>query len=447
MADKEFHLQRFANGAIQTSERGWRASVFSCIRQALGGSGTQKVAMVAVTAQTACPICFDSSDKPVGPIISHLDKRAERQLGKASRLFPESYVATKLVGNLMWIKEKEPRNFEKVRRICDVKEYVGKLLTGEPTRDVMQLPRSRVRRMADVLEKEASTFGTEHDYTIPIGVTIRSASKSTGLQQGTPVLICPFDGMTGAIGSGLLRSNVLAEVAGTTEFMAALAPASRTATDFETPSVTWGSIDRVHPRDPRRVVYTSPPLGFFFDRFRRILYGRDRRGQYEEMERELSCSPKASADALFVPRFSFEDNGWKGRCQLINIGLGKARSSIMRTVMEGIAMNVKSIINGLEAKGIVVQSVRLSGGGSRSETWNQIRADVYGRPIDILQTPETGCLGGAVFATTSLGLYPSLGVASKEMAHATKRYVPSQTRAREYDRLYARFESAYKHPD
>ena len=445
IADKEFHLQGSANGAIQTSERGWRASVFSCIRQAMGRAGTRQVSMAAVTAQTACPVCFDNSDHPIGPIISHLDARAAKQLSRASRLFPESYVATKLAGNLMWLKETKPGTFEKVRQVCDVKEYVGKLLTGELTRDVMQLPRSRIRRMADALGIEASAFGVEHDYAIPIGKSTRSAGESCGLQPGTPVLICPFDGMTGAIGSGLLHSNVLAEVAGTTEFMATLVPAGRTVAEFATPSVTWGSIDRAHPRDRRRVVYTSPPLGFFFDWFRRILYGKDRGGRYEEMERELSKSPQTSVDALFVPRFAFESHGWKGSGQLVNIELGKARSDILRTVMEGIAMNVKWIINDLRGKGIVIHSIRLSGGGSRSEAWNQIRADVYGRPVDLLQTSETGCLGGAVFAAASLSLYPSLGKASEAMAHVTRTYVPNSTRTRKYEELYGRFESAYEH--
>ena len=444
MADKEFYLEGSASRAVQTSERVWRASVFSCIRQAMRGAGTRQVSMVAVTGQTACPVCFDDSDRPVGPIISHLDTRGATQLRWAGRLFPESYVATKLVGNLRWLKEAEPGTFGKVRRICDVKEYVGKLLTGELTRDAMQLPRSRTRRMANALGIDAPMFGVEHDYAVPIGKSTRSAGESCGLQPGTPVLVCPFDGMTGAIGSGLLHSNVLAEVAGTTEFMATLAPASRAASEFATPSVTWGSIDRTHPRDRTRVVYTSPPLGFFFDWFRRILYGKNQRGQYEEIERELLNSRHASADALFVPRFSFGSFGWKGSGQLVNIELGRARSDILRTVMEGIAMNVRWIINDLRGKGSVIRSVRLSGGGSRSEAWNQIRADVYGQPVDLLQTSETGCLGGAVFAAASLDLYPSLEVASEAMAHVTKRYVPNLTSARKYGKLYGRFESAYK---
>jgi sugar (pentulose or hexulose) kinase len=300
--------------------------------------------------------------------------------------------------------------------------------------------------MADSLGVEPGIFGAEHDYAVPIGESTQSASESCGLQPGTPVLICPFDGMTGAVGSGLIHPNVLVEVAGTTEFMATLAPARRRATDFAIPSVTWGFIDSAHPHDRLRIVYTSPPLGFFFDWFRRILYGKIRGEQYDVIEQELSKLPPSSGDSLFVPKFSFENHGWRGSGQLLNIEMDQVRSDILMVVMEGIAMNVRWIISYLKDKGIDIQSIRLSGGGSRSETWNQIRADIYGLPVTLLQTPETGCLGGAAFATASLGFYPSLGEASERIAHVTKTYVPNSTRKRKHARVYQLFEAMYRQP-
>jgi xylulokinase len=442
---KEFGTQTLGNGAIETAEKVWRTTIFKCIREALGKAGARQVAMVSVTAQTACPVCFDRNDRPVGPIISHLDTRAKIQLEKASKIFPESYVASKLVGNLRWLKEMKPQSFRRIKQVCDVKEYVGKLLTGKLTRDAMQLPRSRISKMADALGIDGEIFGKEHDFATPIGGCRPEVRDLCGLQPGTPVLVCPFDGLTGVIGSGLAQPNVLAEVAGTTDFMATTSRAGQSRS-HSYPSVGWDSIDRANPHDRLRIVYTSPPLGFFYDWFRGILYGKDRGNQQALIEREIS-EESNSDDMLFVPKFSFETHGWKGNGQLLDIELGKKRSEILRAVMKGIAMNARCIISDLTSDGATVQSVRLSGGGSRSEAWNQMRADIYGVPVSLLQTSETGCLGGAVFAASALGVYGGLREASESMVHVVKEYAPNPTRVKEYERTFQRFESIYLHMD
>jgi sugar (pentulose or hexulose) kinase len=437
---RELGLQKSGTGLIETSESVWRSTVLTCIREALSEAGTSRISIVSVTAQTACPVCFDDDDRPLGPIISHLDSRAGKQLQKASQAFPESYVASKLVGNLRWLKESEPQTFRRIKQVCDVKEYVGKLLTGKLTHDSMQLPRSRISKMADMLGIGEETFGAGHDFATPIGVCKADTKELGGLEPGTPVLVCPFDGLTGAVGSGLVNQSILTEIAGTTDFIATTNQGGGSTVSHSYPSVAWNLIDGTSPRSRLRVVYTSPPLGFFYDWFRGILYGMSGQSPHSSVERELAKS--VSGEMLFVPKFSFETHGWRGSGQMLNIELGKTRSDIMRAVMEGIAMDVKLIINSLKEDGASVRSINLSGGGSRSEVWNQIRADIYGVPVSLLQTSETGCLGGAVYAAASLGLYRDLKAASEGMVHVAREYHPNPIRMKLYEKAYQRFRTS-----
>jgi len=440
IAVKELGTQE-PGGAAQTSERVWRSTVFRCVRDALAKAGTSRVAIVSVTAQTASPVCFDANDHPIGPIISHLDSRAKPNLRKATEILPESYVASKLVGNLGWIKETEPKTFGRIEKVCDVKEYVGKLLTGRLTHDSMQLPRDRIMKMADALDIGEEVFGDDHDFATPIGGCNAAARDSCGLPRGTPVLVCPFDGLTGAVGSGLTHANVGAEIVGTTEFMAT----TTRKVNHSFPSVGWDSIDQADPRDHLRIVYTSPPLGFFYDWFRFILYGKGHGSQRSVVEDELSKSNPS--DMLFVPRFSTETHNWTGHGQMLDIEPGMKRADVLRSVMEGITMNVKQIMKDLKGDEDPVESINLSGGGSKSEVWNQMRADICGVPVSLLQTPETGCLGGAVFAATSLGLYRNLREASERMVHIAKQYFPNPGRSKQYERVYRRFETKYLETD
>ncbi|HYB75666.1 MAG TPA: FGGY-family carbohydrate kinase [Nitrososphaerales archaeon] len=427
-AARELHLVGRGDGSVEGTEQEWRSAVFSCIREVLKKTGAKRISMVTVTAQTACPVCFDRSNRPVGPIISHLDTRAEVQFREAIRTFPDSYVASKLMGNLSWIRDKSPNTFGRIAEVCDVGEYVGRLLTGRLTHDATWLPERRVRKMAELLGMEEGVFGTEHDNFTPIGEVTEAAFESCGLQPGTPILISPFDGMSCIVGSGLVRPNVLAEVAGTTEVLAAVTRLGLSTTKHAIPGL--------------RLFYTSPPLGFPYDWFRKMLYAS---GESEEqrasVEREVASIPAGPGSLLFVPSFSNVNFSWKISGELLNIEFGEGRNYVMKAVMEGITMRVKTIIDTLRDKGVTVQSVRISGGGSRSNVWNNIRADIYGTPVELLQTSETGCLGSAVFAAVSLGLYPSLREASRMMVHVTRTIRPNPSRVEAYGKMYRRFKA------
>ena len=147
-------------------------------------------------------------------------------------------------------------------------------------------------------------------------------------------------------------------------------------------------------------------------------------------------------NGAFVPSFSNVNFSWKVRGKLLNIEFSNGRSYVLKAVMEGVAMSVRTIIDALRDKGVTVQSVRMSGGGSRNEVWNKIRADIYGVPISLLQTPETGCLGAAMFAAVSLGLYSSLREASRMMVRVTRTFRPNPSRVEAYEEMYQRFKAA-----
>ena len=429
IAARELRLERRGDGLVEGTEQDWRSAVFSCIREALKNSGAKEISMATVTAQTACPVCFDKANRPVGPIISHLDTRAKSQFQKANRAFPDAYVASKLTGNLSWIRDRDPDNFSRIAEVCDVGEYVGRLLTGRLTHDTTWLPKKRVRRMAELLGIEEGAFGAEHDNSTPIGEVTQGASESCGLQPGTPVLISPFDGMSGVVGSGVVGPNVLAEVAGTTEVLAAVAPQGLSTTDYAIPGL--------------RLFYTSPPLGLPFDWFRGTLYaGGNSEEQYAAIEREVGMIRPGPEGLLFVPSFSNANFSWEVGGKLLNIEFTNGRNHVLKAVMEGITMSVKTIIDTLWDKGGPIKSVRMSGGGSRSDLWNKIRADVYGIPVQLLQTSETGCLGASVFAAVSLGLYPSLREASEAMVHVTRTFSPAPSGVDAYAKVYRRFKSA-----
>jgi sugar (pentulose or hexulose) kinase len=97
----------------------------------------------------------------------------------------------------------------------------------------------------------------------------------------------------------------------------------------------------------------------------------------------------------------------------------------------------------LEALGVEVQEIRALGGGARSPLWNQIKADVLGRPVVTLTAEEVACLGAAILAGTAVGFYPSPEEAAQKLVTVQGRWEPDPTNKPIYDHSYRMYVRLY----
>ena len=80
----------------------------------------------------------------------------------------------------------------------------------------------------------------------------------------------------------------------------------------------------------------------------------------------------------------------------------------IRAIMESLGYLVRRNIDALGNIGIEVGEIRSLGGGARSAVWNQIKADITGRPIVTMQCAEAASLGAAILAGKATGIYSNV---------------------------------------
>ena len=76
--------------------------------------------------------------------------------------------------------------------------------------------------------------------------------------------------------------------------------------------------------------------------------------------------------------------------------------------MEGVAYNMRALLELTRDAGVPVESLRLIGGGVRNPTWRQIIADVFEMPVEILTTDEGPAFGAALLAAVGARAHPSV---------------------------------------
>ena len=163
---------------------------------------------------------------------------------------------------------------------------------------------------------------------------------------------------------------------------------------------------------------------------------------FEDLLTLAATAPAGSEGLLFMPwlngeRSPVEDKVARGGW--LNVSLRTDRAMIVRSVLEGVALNGRWLFEAYEKfLKQPVPRVRILGGGAQSDLWCQIYADVLGRPVEQVADPRHAQLRGvALWARICLGELGLVDVPSLVPVAAT--YVPSAHNRLTYDDMYAEY--------
>ena len=167
---------------------------------------------------------------------------------------------------------------------------------------------------------------------------------------------------------------------------------------------------------------------------------------YEYMTEVINSCPPGAGGVIFTPwlhgnRCPFEDHNAAG--MFFNISLDTGKTEMIRAVTEGVCFHLRWM---LECEKRLVKTskvIRFVGGGALSEATCQILADVIGRPVETVESPQNvGSAGAALTAAVGMGLIGSIDDI-KNMVNSVKTYYPDKDNKAVYDRNFKVFKRLY----
>lgn len=172
------------------------------------------------------------------------------------------------------------------------------------------------------------------------------------------------------------------------------------------------------------------------------LEGRD---PYDLMTALAERSPVGSNKLLFNPSLaggSSLDASPAIRGAFLGLDLGHTQADVVRATLEGIALNLRLVLDELRRLGKVGDEMVVVGGGSRSRLWRQILADAL--QVNIVKTnvgQEAGALGAAAVAAVAVGLWNDFDRVDE--AHQLESVIhPNPASSDVYDKLLPIFRQA-----
>jgi len=178
-------------------------------------------------------------------------------------------------------------------------------------------------------------------------------------------------------------------------------------------------------------------------------------GSYDSLMIEAAAAPAGSDGLLWAPYLMASGRRISIQARAAHwLAYGAAHAAhVIRAILEGVAFSLRDTFTIFRELGVPVKSIRLGGGGARSYLWQQIQADIYGMPVDLVAAEEGAAYGAALIAGVGAGTWASVDVACETAVRVAKRVEPiaknvelMNRRYQEYRKLYPALRGiGYKH--
>ncbi len=424
------------------------------------GAGTAiSIEGISVTAQMFNLVPVDDAGKPLLPMVSWLDQRAEGTARALAEVVPpsaqfkrfSSVVSAKdILPKILWLRDHRPEVYARTAKLLDCKEAVVQHLTGAAVTD--HAGASAYRLFAH------DTRGWDPDACEAAGVdpgrlpAIRAATDVAGglvpdialrlgLPAGIPVYVGVGDVPASQLGSGAVDPGDLHVSLGTAVYFGLMMSERRVD-----PCQRLGAL--AHADADQWILWLEIATGGAALTWALRMLGLSGPDpvDYARVEQMVRDSAHGMDGLLFAPWLSgervpvFDDSA---RASFVGLSLHHGPGHVLRAVMEGVAFQMRWALQyGLDY-GEAVKRIRAVGGGSMGSVWTQIIADVLERPLETIAAPQdAGAIGAAACAIVGSGAKPDYSFLADRVA-VTHTYLPDAERSREYCARYARYRRLY----
>lgn len=436
-ADGTVHGEASERYDVRTPQRGhaesvpadWWAAVRTAVQGAVGSRG-DVIGGIGVVGQMHGVVLTTATGAAVRPAILWADARAADELRRIHALGDDALgrlgnpVVAGMAGpSLLWLRDHEPGHYATARWALQPKDWLRMQLTGEAAAEPTDASATLLYDLPadDWAVALVEQLGLRPEQLAPLvgsaqaaGELTTAAADALGLRAGVPVAAGAADTAAAALGSGLLDPGPLQLTVGTGGQV--LAPLDRAAADPTRRTHTYRAAA------PERWYGMGATLnaGLALEWVGRVL-GVD----WDTWYGEAFAVPPGADGVRFLPYLAGERTPHldpDARGAWIGLGSGHRRGHLLRAALEGVAFALRDCLAALEAAGRGGdREVRLAGGGTRRTAWRQLLADVLGRPLAAVETPDASSRGAALLAGVAAGVYPDV--------RATLAFAPSRDAA------------------
>jgi xylulokinase len=357
------------------------------------------------------------------------DSRATSQVQTFFEQIPEAQWYT-ITGNgfpaplyaafkMMWYRENEPEMFSKIHKVIGSKDFINFKLTGRIVTDYSYASGSGVYDLlkwnySDTLMAISGLPREIFPNIVPstevLGELTSEAANALGLPKTVKVVAGGVDNSCMALGARNIQEGRVYNSLGSSSWLPVCS--AKPVLDFRTRPYVFTHVIPGLFTSALSIFSSGTSFRWVRDHLCQNLVAQAKqsnRDAYDLMTALAEQSPVGANKLLFNPSLgggTALDESINIRGAFMGLDLRHTQADIIRAAMEGIAMGLRLALDELRKLTPLSDEILVVGGGSRSNLWRQIYADVYN--MKIVKTnvdQQAAALGAAALAAVGTGLW------------------------------------------
>ena len=452
VVSKEYPLFFPHPGWSEQKPEDWYEKSVEGLKELVEGFDKSMIKGISFGGQMHGLVILDENDEVIRPAILWNDGRTQKQVDylnneigkdKLSEYTANIAFAGFTAPKILWVKENEPENFKRIKKIMLPKDYLAYKFSGTFCTDYSDASgmllldvknRKWSKEMCDICGITVDMLPTLYESFDKVGVLTAELTKALGLNDGVVVAAGAGDNAAAAVGTGTVgnnRCNISLGTSGTV-FMSS----DSFAVDSNNALHSFDHADG-HYHLMGCMLSAASCNKWWMDE---IIKTKDYAAEQKGIEK------LGENHVFFLPYLMGERSPWNNpdaRATFTGITMDTTREDLTQAVLEGVAFATRDMYEVAKSIGVAPKRTMICGGGAKSPLWRKMIANILNIEVDVPECEEGPGMGGAMLAMVACGAYESVEAAAAAIVKVSKTEKPDPELVKKYEERYQQFKTIY----
>lgn len=449
---KEYPLYFPNPGWSEQPPEAWYEKSVEGIKELIAGVDASKVAGISFGGQMHGLVILDENDEVIRPAILWNDGRTIEENDYLNNVIGKdklsSYTANIsftgfTAAKILWVKNKEPENFARIKKIMLPKDYLAYKLTGVNCTDYSDASGMLLldvknkcwsKEMIEICGIKEEMLPKLYESYEKVGTLKPEVAGALGLSENVIVAAGAGDNAAAAVGTGTVGDGSCNISLGTSGTI--FISSDKFGVDEHNALHSFDHADG-HYHLMGCMLSAASCNKWWMDE---IIGTKDYAAQQKNIDK-LGENSVYFLPYLMGERSPHNDSLVRGG--FFGLSLDTTRADMTLAVLEGVAFAIRDSFEVAKSLGIKIERTKICGGGAKSPLWKKIIANVLNIKVDVIAAEEGPALGGAMLAAVANGEYASVKDAADAIVKVVDTVEPDEELVKKYDERYAHFVKLY----
>lgn len=454
IVSKEYPLYFPNPGWSEQKPEDWYDGVISGLKELIADADKSSIAGISFGGQMHGLVILDENDEVIRPALLWNDGRTYEETDYLNNVIGKDKLSEYTANiaftgftapKILWIKNKEPENFKKIRKIMLPKDYIAYKLTGVNSTDVSDASgmllldvknRCWSKEMCDICGITEDMLPKLYESYECIGTVKPEIAQLLGIPATCKVAAGAGDNAAAAVGTGTVGDGMCNISLGTSGTI--FISSKKFGVDKYNALHSFDHADGSFHLMGCMLSAASCNKWWMDEIIGTKDYGAEQKG--------ITDDKLGNNHVFFLPYLMGErspHNNPNARGTFIGLTMDNTREDMTQAVLEGVAFALRDSLEVARSLGIKIDRTKICGGGAKSPLWKKIIANVMNLKVDVIESEEGPALGGAMLAAVANGEYASVEDAAKAIVKIVDTVEPTPELTARYEEKYRQFAQIY----